>query len=163
MTKGYPIFEWSPGIPITYKYDETQSKEDEISSTREDEHNYGITEHVEDEEIIEEETCEDEHPSDRENDPSNDIIKNQDQNDQEDATIENDGQENIIEYEDMEQLKEIETNQYEREIEAGDLKTKEIENTNTIPISANAGKWVERLEIKFGGKTYDTPFTTSAG
>ena len=31
MTKGYPIFEWIPGIPITDKYDETQSEEYEIS------------------------------------------------------------------------------------------------------------------------------------
>ena len=40
--------------------------------------------------------------------------KNQDQNDQEDATIENDGPEKMIEYEDMEQPEEIETNQYDR-------------------------------------------------
>ena len=93
MTKGYPVFEWSPGIPITDKDYETQSEEDEISSTHEDEHNDDITKNGEYEKIIEEETYEDEPPSDRENDPSNDIIKNQDQNDQEDATIENDGQE----------------------------------------------------------------------
>ena len=29
MTKGYPIFEWSPGIPITEKDNKTQSGEDE--------------------------------------------------------------------------------------------------------------------------------------
>ena len=38
ITKGYPIFEWRPGIPITEKYEETQSEEDEISSIHEDEH-----------------------------------------------------------------------------------------------------------------------------
>ena len=86
MTKGYPIFEWIPGIPITDKDDETQSEEDEISSTHEDEHDDGITENGEDEENIEEETYEDGHPSERENYPSNVIIKNQDQNYQEDKT-----------------------------------------------------------------------------
>ena len=44
MTKGYPIFEWSPGIPITDKYNETKSEEDEIYSTHEDENNDDITE-----------------------------------------------------------------------------------------------------------------------
>ena len=44
MTKGYPIFEWIPGIPITDKDDETQSEEDEISSTHEDKHDDDITE-----------------------------------------------------------------------------------------------------------------------
>ena len=33
MTKGYPIFEWSPGIPIKDKYYETQNEDDEIAST----------------------------------------------------------------------------------------------------------------------------------
>ena len=36
ITKGYPIFEWNPGIPITDKDNETQSEEDEISSSHED-------------------------------------------------------------------------------------------------------------------------------
>ena len=75
------------------KDDETQSGEDEIFSTYEYEYHDEITENVEDEESIEEETYEYEHPSDRENDPSNDIIKNQDQNDQEYSIIENDGPE----------------------------------------------------------------------
>ena len=44
MTKRYPIFEWSPGIPITDKDDETQSEEDEINSTHADKHNDAITE-----------------------------------------------------------------------------------------------------------------------
>ena len=35
MIKGYPIFEWSPGIPITDKDDQKLSEEDEISSTHE--------------------------------------------------------------------------------------------------------------------------------
>ena len=78
MTKGYPIFEWSPGIPITEKDDKTQSEGDEISSSHEDEHDYDITENGKEEESIEEETYEDEHPPDRENNPSNNIIKNQD-------------------------------------------------------------------------------------
>ena len=65
--------------------------------------------------------------------------------------------------EDMEQPEEIETNKYEREIEAGYLETKEHKNTNTRPIRANSGKGVEILEMKFGGKKYDTQFTTSTG
>ena len=48
MTKGYTIFQWIPGIPITDKYDGTQSEEDEISSIHEDEHNDDITENGED-------------------------------------------------------------------------------------------------------------------
>ena len=39
MTKGYPIFEWIPGISITDKDDKTQTEDDEISSTNEDNHN----------------------------------------------------------------------------------------------------------------------------
>ena len=54
MTKGCPIFEWSPGIPITDKDDETQNEEDEIASTHGDEDNDYITENVEEGEIIEE-------------------------------------------------------------------------------------------------------------
>ena len=65
MTKECPIFEWIPGIPITDKDDKTQSEEDEISSTHEDEHDDDITENGEDEENIEEETYEDDHPSER--------------------------------------------------------------------------------------------------
>ena len=107
MTKGYPIFEWSPGIPITYKDDDTQSEEDEIFSKHEDQNNDDITENGEGEESIEEETYEDDHPSERENDLSNNIIKNQDQNHQEDTTIENDGPIIMIVDEDMEQPEEI--------------------------------------------------------
>ena len=59
MTKGYPIFEWSPDIPITDKYDETQSEEYEIASSHEDESDDNINENEEEEEIIEEETYED--------------------------------------------------------------------------------------------------------
>ena len=44
MTKGYQIFELSPGITITDKDDETQSKEYEIYSTHEDKHDDDITE-----------------------------------------------------------------------------------------------------------------------
>ena len=63
----------------------------------------------------------------------------------------------------MEQQEEIETNQYEREIEPGHMRNNERENTNTRPRRSNAGKWVEILEMNFGGKTYDTQFTTSTG
>ena len=43
MTKGCPIFEWIPGIPITDKDDKTKNKDDQIASTHEDEENYDIT------------------------------------------------------------------------------------------------------------------------
>ena len=59
MTKGYSIFEWIPGIPITDKDNKTQNEEDEISSTHEDEHEDYITENGEDKEITKEETYED--------------------------------------------------------------------------------------------------------
>ena len=49
MTKGCPISDWSPGIPIIDKDKETKSEEYEISSTHEDEHDYEITENGEDE------------------------------------------------------------------------------------------------------------------
>ena len=39
------------------------------------------------------------------------------------------------------------------------METKERENTNTRPRSANAGKRVERLKMNFGVKTYDNQFT----
>ena len=41
------------------------------------------------------------------------------------------------------------------------METKERENTNTRPKRANAGKGVERLEIKFRGKKYGTQFTST--
>ena len=44
ISKGYPIFVWSPGIPIKEKDDETQSEEDEISSTHKDKQDDDITE-----------------------------------------------------------------------------------------------------------------------
>ena len=53
MTKGYPNFEQSPGIPITDKDYQTQSEGNEISSTHEDEHDDDITENGEEKEIIE--------------------------------------------------------------------------------------------------------------
>ena len=56
MTRGYPIFECRTGIPITDKYNATQSEQDGIYSTNEDEHYDEFTENGEDEEIIEEET-----------------------------------------------------------------------------------------------------------
>ena len=67
----------------------------------------------------------------------------------------------MIEDGDMELTEEIEENKDVRVIEAGDLETNERENTNTSPRRANVGKGVERLKMKFGGKTYDTQFTTS--
>ena len=48
IIKGYQIFEWILGTPIKEKDDETKCEEDEISSTNEDEHDYDITENVED-------------------------------------------------------------------------------------------------------------------
>ena len=80
MTKGYPIFEWRPGISITEKGNNRQSEENEIYSTHEENNDDNITENGEEEEIIEEETYEYEHTSDRENDPSKNLIKNKDQN-----------------------------------------------------------------------------------
>ena len=53
--------------------------------------------------------------------------------------------------------------QYESEIEAGDVETKEHENTNTTPRRDNAGKVVDPLEIIFGGKIYYTQYTTITG
>ena len=44
MTKGYPIFEWIPGIPITDKDYKTQNEDNDISSTNEDEDNFDIIE-----------------------------------------------------------------------------------------------------------------------
>ena len=41
------------------------------------------------------------------------------------------------------------------------METKERENTKTRRRRANTGKRSESLEMKFGGKTYDTQFTTS--
>ena len=90
MTKRYTIFEWIPGILITDKDDETQSEEYGISSTHEDEHYEDITENGEYEESTEKVTYEYEHPLDKEDDPSNDIIKNQDQNDHDDTSKKND-------------------------------------------------------------------------
>ena len=110
MTKGCPIYVWIPGIPITDKDDKTQSEEDQVSSTHEGKHDDDITGNGEEEEIIKEEKYEDEHPSDRQNDPSKNIIKNQDQKDQEYATIVSDSRETMIEDEDMEQPEEIKTN-----------------------------------------------------
>ena len=53
MIKGYPIFQWSPVIPITDKYDDTKSEEYEIASTHGDEHDNDITENVEEKGITE--------------------------------------------------------------------------------------------------------------
>ena len=43
MNKGYPIFEWIPGILITDKDNKTQNEYDEIASIHVDEERYGIT------------------------------------------------------------------------------------------------------------------------
>ena len=47
MTKGCPIFEWIPGIPIIDKYNEIQNEDDKIASTHEDENDDYITENGE--------------------------------------------------------------------------------------------------------------------
>ena len=39
------------------------------------------------------------------------------------------------------------------------METKDHENTNTRPRTANSVKYVDNLEMKFGGKKYDTQFT----
>ena len=49
MAKGYPTFECIPGISIIDKENDTQIKEDEISSTHEDEHDDAINENGEEE------------------------------------------------------------------------------------------------------------------
>ena len=41
------------------------------------------------------------------------------------------------------------------------MENKERENANKNPIRANAGKCVERLEMKFGGKKYDTQLNST--
>ena len=107
MTKGYPIFEWIPGIPITDKDYKTQNEDNDISSTNEDEENDDNTENGEEAKSIKEATYKDDYSPDRENYLSDNIIKNQEQTDQEYPTIKNDGKENIIEYEDMEQTEEV--------------------------------------------------------
>ena len=96
ITKGYSIFEWISGIPITDKDDETQNKDNEIASTHKYEGDDDITKNGREEKIIEEETYEDEYPSDRENGLSDNITENQDQTDQEDATVKNYGTEKLI-------------------------------------------------------------------
>ena len=48
-------------------------------------------------------------------------------------------------------------------MESVDMETWECENTNTRPIRSNVRKGVEQLEMKFGGKTYNTQLTTSTG
>ena len=53
ITKGYPIFEWIPGIPIKDKEDKTQNKDDEIVSTHEDKDDDDITENGIEVKIIE--------------------------------------------------------------------------------------------------------------
>ena len=45
--------------------------------------------------------------------------------------------------------------------ESIDMETKERENNNTMLIWENEVKYVERLEIKFVGKKYDTQFTST--
>ena len=41
------------------------------------------------------------------------------------------------------------------------METKEFENINRRPKWGNTGKDVERLEMKFGGNTYDTQFNST--
>ena len=46
MTRGYPIVDCIPGIPITYKYNKSQNEDYAIESTHGDEDNDDITENV---------------------------------------------------------------------------------------------------------------------
>ena len=62
MTKGYPIFEWIPGIPITDKDYKTQNEDNEVSSIHEDKANDDITENGGEEKNIKEDTYEDDYP-----------------------------------------------------------------------------------------------------
>ena len=41
------------------------------------------------------------------------------------------------------------------------MEDKDCENMNTIPRRSNAGKGVDHLKMKFGGKKYDTQFTST--
>ena len=41
------------------------------------------------------------------------------------------------------------------------MKTKEHDNTNTIPRNVNVGRGAECLEMNFVGKKYDTQFTST--
>ena len=91
MTKGSPIFECSPGIPIIEKTTRHKVKKMKYLQDMKTSTMMTSLEMQKTKKAFEEETYEEEHPSDRENDPSNDIIKNQNQNYQEDTTIENDG------------------------------------------------------------------------
>ena len=56
MTKGYPVFLWIPGIPITKKDNEIQNEDNDIASIHGDEDNDEITENGEDAKITEEVT-----------------------------------------------------------------------------------------------------------
>ena len=94
VSKGYLIFERTPSIPITDIGCETQNEKNEIASTHEDEDDDDIDKNREEVESIEEETYEDEYPSVMKNDPSDNIIKNQDQTDQEDSNIKMTAQKN---------------------------------------------------------------------
>ena len=44
MTKGYPFFQWIPGILITNKDNKTQNEDGDIAPTHGDEDNDDITE-----------------------------------------------------------------------------------------------------------------------
>ena len=78
MTKGYSIFEWISSIPITKKHNDDQNEDNEITSTHEDDNDYDINLNGEEEEIIKGKIYEDDYPSYRGNEPSDNIIKNQD-------------------------------------------------------------------------------------
>ena len=59
MTNGYPIFEWSPGIPFKDKEDKIKNEDDEIAWPHEDKNYDDITENGEEQERIKEEIYED--------------------------------------------------------------------------------------------------------
>ena len=45
--------------------------------------------------------------------------------------------------------------------EAIDMETKERENTKKMTLRENSGKYVERLDMKFLGKKYETQLTST--
>ena len=100
------------GTPIKDKDNKTQNEENDIAETHEDDDYNNITKNGEEGESTRKETYDqeqkNEHPSDKGNVLRGIIIKYQDQNDQEDATIGSDGTDEKSEYKDVEQPEEVE-------------------------------------------------------
>ena len=55
----------------------------------------------------------------------------------------------------------VPVDQYEIQTEAVYMETNARENTNKKPRREDSGKGVEHLDMKFGGKKYDTQFTST--